>query len=172
MKIYTKKGDKGQTDVIGKRVSKSDLKMNIVGELDELSVRMAELNLYIDETLKEKLFEIDKVLFKIATIAIDINNYFNFTVTEEEIENLEKQIDIWENEVPKLKNFITYDGDISSIKASLIKTQVRKVERLMTDDDLPVNVLKYFNRLSDYFFVLARYLNHIKGISERKREVK
>ncbi len=170
MKIYTKKGDKGETDLIGKRVSKSDLKMNIVGELDELVVRMAELNLYLDETLKEKLFEIDKVLFKIATIVIDYKNAFKFEVTNEEIENLETQIDLWEEKLPALKNFITYDGDISSIKANAIKTQVRKIERLMTDDDLPNNVLKYFNRLSDYFFVFARYLNHLKGITERKRE--
>lgn len=170
MKIYTKKGDQGQTDLIGKRVSKSDLKMNIVGELDELAVRMAELNLYLDNEYKEKLFVIDKVLFRIATIVIDIKGAFKFEVTEEDISYLERQIDLWDQEIPPLRNFITYDGDISSIKASAVKTQVRKVERLMTDDDLPTNVLKYFNRLSDYFFVFARYLNHVKVVSERKRE--
>ncbi len=171
MKIYTKKGDQGQTDLIGKRVSKSDLKMNIVGELDELAVRMAELNLYLSADLKENIFDIDKVLFKIATIVIDYKDAFKFEVTEEEITNLEVQIDLWDQKIAPLKNFITYDGDISAIKASAIKTQVRKVERLMTDDDLPQNVLKYLNRLSDYFFVLGRYLNKLKEVEERKREI-
>ena len=73
MKIYTKKGDQGETDLIGKRVLKNDLLIQIVGELDELAVRMAELNQSnIPEALISDLKQIDSVLFKIATIVIEI----------------------------------------------------------------------------------------------------
>ena len=160
MKIYTKKGDQGETDLIGKRVLKNDLLIQIVGELDELAVRMAELNQSnIPEALISDLKQIDSVLFKIATIVIDINNSLKLDVLDSDVLFLESKINQMEEELPKLKHFITYDGIPSSIKAHLIKTQVRKVERLLVSTEINLHVIKYMNRLSDYFFVLGRYLN-------------
>jgi cob(I)alamin adenosyltransferase len=160
MKIYTKKGDQGETDLIGKRVLKNDLLIQIVGELDELAVRMAELNQSnIPEALISDLKQIDSVLFKIATIVIDINNSLKLDVLDSDVLFLESKINQMEEELPKLKHFITYDGIPSSIKAQLIKTQVRKVERLLVSTEINPLVIKYINRLSDYFFVLGRYLN-------------
>lgn len=160
MKIYTKKGDQGETDLIGKRVLKNDLLIQIVGELDELAVRMAELNQSnIPEALISDLKQIDSVLFKIATIVIDINNSLKLDVLDSDVLFLESKINQMEEELPKLKHFITYDGILSSIKAQLIKTQVRKIERLLVSTEINLHVIKYINRLSDYFFVLGRYLN-------------
>ena len=160
MKIYTKKGDQGETDLIGKRVLKNDLLIQIVGELDELAVRMAELNQSnIPEALISDLKQIDSVLFKIATIVIDSNNSLKLDVLDSDVLFLESKINQMEEELPKLKHFITYDGIPSSIKAHLIKTQVRKVERLLVSTEINPLVIKYMNRLSDYFFVLGRYLN-------------
>lgn len=160
MKIYTKKGDQGETDLIGKRVLKNDLLIQIVGELDELAVRMAELNQSnIPEALISDLKQIDSVLFKIATIVIDINNSLKLDVLDSDVLFLESKINQMEEELPKLKHFITYDGIPSSIKAQLIKTQVRKIERLLVSTEINPLVIKYINRLSDYFFVLGRYLN-------------
>lgn len=160
MKIYTKKGDQGETDLIGKRVLKNDLLIQIVGELDELAVRMAELNQSnIPEALISDLKQIDSVLFKIATIVIDINNSLKLDILDSDVLFLESKINQMEEELPKLKHFITYDGIPSSIKAQLIKTQVRKVERLLVSTEINLHVIKYINRLSDYFFVLGRYLN-------------
>lgn len=160
MKIYTKKGDQGETDLIGKRVLKNDLLIQIVGELDELAVRMAELNQSnIPEALISDLKQIDSVLFKIATIVIDINNSLKLDVLDSDVLFLESKINQMEEELPKLKHFITYDGIPSSIKAQLIKTQVRKIERLLVSTEINLHVIKYINRLSDYFFVLGRYLN-------------
>lgn len=160
MKIYTKKGDQGETDLIGKRVLKNDVLIQIVGELDELAVRMAELNQSnIPEALISDLKQIDSVLFKIATIVIDINNSLKLDVLDSDVLFLESKINQMEEELPKLKHFITYDGIPSSIKAQLIKTQVRKVERLLVSTEINPLVIKYINRLSDYFFVLGRYLN-------------
>ncbi len=160
MKIYTKKGDQGETDLIGKRVLKNDVLIQIVGELDELAVRMAELNQSnIPEALISDLKQIDSVLFKIATIVIDINNSLKLDVLDSDVLFLESKINQMEEELPKLKHFITYDGIPSSIKAQLIKTQVRKIERLLVSTEINLHVIKYINRLSDYFFVLGRYLN-------------
>jgi cob(I)alamin adenosyltransferase len=167
MKIYTKKGDQGETDLIGKRVLKNDLLIQIVGELDELAVRMAELNQSnIPETLISDLQQIDSVLFKIATIVIDINNSLKLDVLDSDVLFLESKINQMEEELPKLKHFITYDGIPSSIKAHLIKTQVRKVERLLVSAEINLHVIKYMNRLSDYFFVLGRYFNFKAGFKE------
>ena len=167
MKIYTKKGDQGETDLIGKRVLKNDLLIQIVGELDELAVRIAELNQSnIPEALISDLKQIDSVLFKIATIVIDINNSLKLDVLDSDVLFLESKINQMEEELPKLKHFITYDGIPSSIKAQLIKTQVRKIERLLVSTEINLHVIKYINRLSDYFFVLGRYLNFKAGFKE------
>ena len=167
MKIYTKKGDQGETDLIGKRVLKNDVLIQIVGELDELAVRMAELNQSnIPEALISDLKQIDSVLFKIATIVIDINNSLKLDVLDSDVLFLESKINQMEEELPKLKHFITYDGIPSSIKAQLIKTQVRKIERLLVSTEINLHVIKYINRLSDYFFVLGRYLNFKADIKE------
>jgi len=167
MKIYTKKGDQGETDLIGKRVLKNDVLIQIVGELDELAVRMAALNQsHISETLISDLQQIDSVLFKIATIVIDTNNNLKLDVLDSDVLFLENKINQMEEELPKLKHFITYDGIPSSINAQLIKTQVRKVERLLVSTEINPFVIKYINRLSDYFFVLGRYLNFKAGFKE------
>ena len=167
MKIYTKKGDQGETDLIGKRVLKNDVLIQIVGELDEVAVRMAELNQSnIPEALISDLKQIDSVLFKIATIVIDSNNSLKLDVLDSDVLFLESKINQMEEELPKLKHFITYDGIPSSIKAHLIKTQVRKVERLLVSTEINPLVIKYMNRLSDYFFVLGRYLNFKAGFKE------
>lgn len=170
MKIYTKRGDKGQTDVIGKRVKKSDVKMHIVGELDELAVRMADfLSLCTHEAIIKDTKYIDAILFSIASIVIDINNKLGLSVTEDSIRFLEDRIDQMDAVLPPLKNFITYEGVEGAIKASALKTQVRKVERFMVEDDLDEHVLKFINRLSDYYFTLSRYINHLANYTEEKR---
>lgn len=170
MKISTKKGDLGQTDLIGKRVSKSDILIQIVGELDELAVRMADLNQSgISESLTLDLKQIDSVLFKMASIVIDIDNKLYLEVKEADIHFLENRINHMEQLLPELKNFITYDGVIPSIKANLVKTQVRKVERLLVSTTVNPQLVKYINRLSDYFFILGRYLNFEANFKETIR---
>lgn len=170
MKIYTKKGDEGDTDLIKKRVKKNDIKIHIVGELDELQAKLALAIYYLeDENIKKDLSLIDSILFKIATITIDIENVFNFSLSEKEIYFLETKINEMETKIDKLTNFITYEGSLPSIKITLAKTQVRKVERLMVEDNTDKFVLKFINRLSDYLFVLARYINKEKGYKEKLR---
>lgn len=172
MKIYTKRGDKGQTDVIGKRVKKSDVKMHIVGELDELAVRMADfLSVCENQTIIEDQKRIDSILFKIASIVIDINDKLGLIIEGTDTLFLEERINEMTEKLPPLKHFITYDGVIAAIKASALKTQVRKVERYMVEDTLDEGVLKFINRLSDYYFILSRYINYLNQFEETKRSL-
>ncbi len=172
MSIFTKRGDQGLTDLIGKRVKKSDLKIHIVGELDELSVRMADFLVACkSEKMKEEIRIIDGVLYKIAAIVTDVNDKFNLVVKEEDILFLEEKINQMEKETPVLKEFITYEGDITAIKAFSLKTQTRALERLLVEDKLPEEVYRYINRLSDYYFVLGRYINFKANFKEIKRNL-
>lgn len=161
MKIYTKKGDQGDTSLLREKTKKDDLRIHIVGEIDLASVMIAEAIYYLkDDHVIAELRKIDDFLFKIATKVIDSTNLFDFQVKEEDIAYLEKQIDAMDKDLSKLSKFITYEGTIEAIKVSLLKTQIRKIERLLVEQKTEDMITGYINRLSDYLFVLARYLNH------------
>jgi cob(I)alamin adenosyltransferase len=170
MKIYTKRGDLGETDLISKRVIKSNLAIHLVGEIDEASARLALCKHYIDDDhLLKKLSEVDHYLFLISSIIVDVEDKLKIRIPETAITQLEVDIDEMDKVLPVLKRFITYDGGIDAIQVSLLRTQVRKVERLLVDYPTHEQVLKYMNRLSDYLYTLMRYMNFIQNIEETKR---
>lgn len=170
MKIYTKRGDLGETDLISRRVFKSNIAIHLVGEMDEASARLALCKHYIhDKPIVDKLTEIDHYLFLISSIIVDEEDKLKIRIPEVAITNLELDIDEMDKVLPKLTRFITYDGGIDAIHLSLLRTQVRKVERYLVDHKTDENVLKYMNRLSDYLYTLMRYMNFIQNIVETKR---
>jgi cob(I)alamin adenosyltransferase len=170
MKIYTKRGDLGETDLISRRVIKSNLAIHLVGEIDEASARLALCKHYIDdENILKKLSEVDHYLFLISSIIVDEEDKLKIRVPESAITQLEQDIDEMDKVLPPLKRFITYDGGIDAIQVSLLRTLVRKVERLLVDYPTHELVLKYMNRLSDYLYTLMRYMNFIQNIVETKR---
>jgi cob(I)alamin adenosyltransferase len=170
MKIYTKLGDLGETDLISRRVIKSNLAIHLVGEMDEASARLALCKHYIeDPNILNKLSEVDHYLFLISSIIVDEEDKLKIRIPESAITQLEQDIDEMDKVLPVLKRFITYDGGIDAIQVSLLRTQVRKVERLLVDYPTHELVLKYMNRLSDYLYTLMRYMNFIQNIEETKR---
>lgn len=170
MKIYTKRGDSGETDLISKRVMKSDIAIHLVGEIDEAQARLALAKYHIvDEKVRAALAEVDQNLFKISSMIVDQKKLLGISIDESSILALETKIDSMDLELPVLKKFITYDGTIGSIQLSLLRSQVRKIERLMVETKLEDNVLKYMNRLSDYLFTLMRWINFKENITETLR---
>lgn len=170
MKIYTKRGDLGETDLISKRVIKSNIAIHLVGEMDEASARVALCKHYIDDqAILNKLSEIDHHLFLISSVIVDDEDKLKIRIPEEAVLQLEKDIDEMDKVLPTLKRFITYDGTIEAIQISLLRTQVRKIERYLVDYKIDEMVLKYMNRLSDYLYTLMRYMNFIQNIEETKR---
>ncbi len=159
MKIYTKKGDQGKTDLIGKRVLKYDDVIEFNGILDETSafLSFAKIGLLNNDLFKE----IDRILLNLGNISFEMAGG-KMTLSEEEVIHLEKQIDHYESLMPKLTKFIKFDKNKNASVLNISRTVIRRAERKLVyiDSIEAVNphILKYLNRLSDLLFVIARYI--------------
>jgi len=181
-KIYTKTGDKGQTALVsGKRISKADARIALYGEVDELNSRLglllAELaKIQFQEAEVAFLFEIQSALFDLGSnLACEPHERQNWKlpqVSETLVQKMEHSIDSMDAALVPLKNFVLPGGHSAAAVAHLCRTGCRSVERLLVgfaqedQEELPVNGLPFINRLSDYFFVLARYINKGQGVVE------
>lgn len=165
MKVYTKKGDKGKTQLLGgSMVDKNHIKLECYGTIDELNAFIG--NIYDQEISafhKEILLNIQNQLFNLGSIIsfdgkkdkIKLPN-----VTTENIEMMENAIDKMEEELPMLKNFILPSGHPAASKCHIARTVCRRAERnlvaLGQEQEIDGLHIQYLNRLSDYLFVLAR----------------
>jgi cob(I)alamin adenosyltransferase len=167
MKVYTKTGDKGTTALIsGKRVPKYHIRIEAYGTIDEL---MAYTGLLFDqmerEDHKKLLLEIQDRLMTCATILAADCNDCDFKLPEindSDIELLEKEIDKMQEDLPRLTNFILPGGHTTVSFCHIARTVCRRAERLTIqvneEEGNADSVVKYLNRLSDFFFVLSRKL--------------
>ena len=167
MKIYTKKGDKGQTGLIGgSRVSKNDLRINAYGTVDELNAHVGMLRDLIDDNeLKLNLLEIQDRLFTAGSLLAVGEKGTKMKLPElheENIEYLESWIDKMDKSLPPMKTFILPGGHVTVSTCHIARTVCRRAERLIVELSSQVEVagviVAYFNRLSDYFFTLSRKL--------------
>jgi len=175
-KIYTKSGDKGQTSLLGgKRVPKYHLRIEAYGTIDELNSFVGLLrDQEIAPHYKDILFETQDRLFTAESlIAADQGSegYNLPTLSESDITLLEQEIDKMNEVLPALTNFILPGGHQAVSLAHVCRTITRRAERLIVRlaEDQPVDevIVRYFNRLSDYFFVLARKIAFDHGISDQ-----
>lgn len=175
MKIYTKKGDSGITSLLGgKKVSKSSLRVIAYGKIDtvmsSLGMVLAQDN--ISQVTSVELKRIMHQLFLASAIVATFNDEVSQNILEkraqknikeEEIEHLEQVIDSLEAKLPPLKNFIMPTGSIIASKIHFSRCLVREAECLLVAlselESLSLLIIKYFNRLSDFLFVLARLEN-------------
>lgn len=182
VKIYTKTGDQGETGLVsGKRVSKSDTRVDIYGEIDELNSRIGFSHSLLGP--KEEYNEISTLLHKIQSSLFDLGSnlaceaelrakYKLPSIQNAIITELESSIDTMEQGLAPLRTFILPGGSLEASSVHLCRTSARRCERMLVSfnknskEDLPENSLIFLNRLSDYFFVLARYLNKMKNTSE------
>ena len=175
-KVYTKTGDKGITSLIGgTRVKKSDIRINSYGTVDELNSFIGLLVTYIEEQETiDLLTEMQNVLFNIGCNLAMGDNFKKelkeSVVTNKLIENVEKAIDRMQAAIPELKSFVIPGGSRSASIAHVCRTVCRRAERLIIaldeTSEVDKNLLAYINRLSDYFFILSRYLNNIEKVAE------
>lgn len=177
IKIYTKTGDKGQTSLLGgRRVSKGTLRIETYGTVDELNVCTGLLRDHVEEDdVKKILSEIQDRLFTIGSnLAADPAKSEKAPIpdlSESDIELLEKEIDRMESGLPALRHFILPGGAPVISFAHLARVVCRRAERncirLNNDEEnVPDLIIKYLNRLSDYFFMVARYVGYNAGIPE------
>jgi cob(I)alamin adenosyltransferase len=176
-RIYTKTGDEGKTSLIGgTRVSKSNIRIEAYGTVDELnSVIGMVIDQFSHTESQEMLKEIQDRLFTVGSLlATDPDKNVKMELPdlhESDIELLEKNINSMDDILPPLKSFILPGGHIASSTCHVARCVCRRAERIcvhMHDDEQVVDaiVIKYLNRLSDYLFTLARFVCHTNNIPD------
>ncbi len=174
MKIYTKKGDKGETSLLGgTRVSKASAQIEAYGTVDELNsciglIRDKAGNERIDTVLvqvQHQLFSIGSILASNGDSKLLLPE-----LKENDIKFLESEMDRMDGELPELRNFILPGGNPAASFCHLSRCVCRRAERrvvslgdIMEMDEI---IIQYLNRLSDYLFVLARFLTKEQGGEE------
>ena len=177
IKIYTKTGDLGTTSLIGgTKVPKSHIRIDTYGTVDELNSWIGVVSDYTpDEQIKAVLKEIQDRLFTVgSSLACDPDKEPLMKIPdlkESDIEFLEQQIDQMNTQLPAMKFFVLPGGHLAISQSHVARCVCRRAERCcvnMQEQDIFVEplVIKYLNRLSDYLFVLSRYLGHQMGVAE------
>lgn len=197
MKIYTKTGDGGKTRLVdGQECSKSNVRVETYGSVDELNSNIGLVVARLTADCLERLSTGDSAenlesLNQLQTDLVRIQNQlFNIgshlacekeemrkhlpALDEKWISDLEKSIDQMTSQLAPLKNFILPGGTQSASFAHLSRTVCRRSERMVVrliedgfDQDENLRALKYLNRLSDYLFVVARFINHTLGVPDQ-----
>jgi cob(I)alamin adenosyltransferase len=183
VKIYTRTGDKGETSLYtGQRIPKNDPSIEAIGTVDEcncaIGIAISMMDSQTDlskvrdqlETVQHALFDVGAALAtprtRAATIKLDKTRF-----DHEETTVLERWIDEMEKELPELHSFILPGGHQSGSMLHLARSICRRAERLVVPlhklGDVPDSVLIYLNRLSDYLFVVSRYVNHLTHSPEK-----
>jgi cob(I)alamin adenosyltransferase len=172
MKIYTKKGDEGQTGLFGgERVPKDHLRIRTYGTLDELNAVLGVVlaSPSVGSELRQRLLRVQNELFQLgAELATPRGKDAGIAlVRDADTEQLEQEIDAMEKTLAPLKTFILPGGSPASAHLHVARTVSRRAERelvaLHRVESLRGEVLRYVNRLSDYLFVSARFANHEAG---------
>jgi len=182
MKIYTKKGDAGMTALAdGRKVAKNEPAVSLYGTVDELNsvigaaVSHLDLSKNRSDALREDLKAEQCLLFELGSELAGFKyDAVSSIILESDIENLEKRIDAYSENLPELRVFILPGGHPSASMLHVARTVCRRLEREMTEIYLSEKkeeslnfvhppALKYINRLSDYLFTSARYANFLHG---------
>jgi len=163
MSISTTKGDKGQTGLFsGERVWKDDQRVDAYGTLDELDAHIGEAKHIIhDVNIRHLLIDVQKTLYRIMGQLASKNAPFPIPVTSEETEKLTALVHDFEQRVD-LKGFVIPGSSAQSAKLDVCRTIARRAERrivtLARTEEVAPEILQYINRLSDFFFIVARWI--------------
>jgi cob(I)alamin adenosyltransferase len=179
-KIYTRTGDDGETGLVsGNRVSKSSFRIRLYGDVDELNSHIGLLASHLTDAaykdITQLILRIQSALFDLGSnLACEKENRAKYKLPVLDasiISEMESEMDTMDASLPKLKNFILPGGHVASSVAHICRTVTRRVERELVQFNTehggsPENSGKFLNRLSDYFFVLARYVNYQESETE------
>lgn len=178
MRLYTRTGDEGKTSVIGGRLDKDHVRVEAYGTIDEVNSFVGLAMTELDQTLFPDIcLELEKIqheLFDCGSDLATISPERPFKTKEEIISFLEERIDAYIQEAPELERFILPGGSKASAMIHVCRTVTRRAERLVVQlqrlNEINPIVLKYLNRLSDYFFAISRVINHRNGVRDIEYE--
>ncbi|MFY0689389.1 MAG: cob(I)yrinic acid a,c-diamide adenosyltransferase [Cyclobacteriaceae bacterium] len=175
-KLYTKTGDRGTTSLLGgEKVSKSHIRIESYGNVDELNAFIGLLKdqASVETRIKEQLYWTQEHLFNIGSLLAAKPDFKGFElpkISETETKQLEQWIDRYDETLPAMKYFILPGGHQAVSYCHVCRTVCRRTERsvilLAENEPIDENILKFLNRLSDYFFILARKLGHDLNVPE------
>ena len=172
-KIYTKSGDTGATSLVGgSRISKSEAILDVYGTCDELNAHIGALiateNIPFLTEIQEKLFIMGGIL---ATPQEKYEQFWKEVSWDDFLFKIEKEIDTIDETLPPLQSFLLPQGSSAIAQAHICRTVCRKLERKIshfcTQNSSLLMLLKVVNRVSDYFFILARFLHKKFDIEEK-----
>jgi cob(I)alamin adenosyltransferase len=176
VKIYTRTGDNGETSLFdGRRVSKSDLRVDAYGEIDELNAALGmALADGVDPDIAAMLEAVARDLFAVGGRLADPQHRVaervrKIAVGLAEVGRLEQWIDQLEAGLPPLRRFILPGGSPAGAALHMARTICRRAERRVAalgPDEVESELRAYVNRLSDFLFVAARAVNHRAGVPE------
>lgn len=174
--VYTRTGDGISTSIIGgERIPKYSLRLEAYGTIDELSSFIGNLvadDAVIDDN-RYNLLKVQNMLFNIGgylAIPPRIRKKDVEGLSQTDIDEMESWIDVIDESLPQLNNFILPGGCKAAAKANMARTVCRRAERrvlqLAAEEEIHPLVLAYINRLSDYLFVMGRHLNKTADFEE------
>ncbi|MCB9080740.1 MAG: cob(I)yrinic acid a,c-diamide adenosyltransferase [Lewinellaceae bacterium] len=165
-KIYTKTGDQGETSLFGgRRLAKDHIRIESYGTVDELNAHLGFLrdNLTFD-AVRAEIRQIQDLLFSVgANLASDPEkSTLAAAILASDIEYLEHAMDRMDEQLPELRNFIIPGGHPAVSACHIARCVCRRAERLVVSlaqaETVAPLTIQFLNRLSDYLFVLSRYL--------------
>ncbi|MCF6139337.1 cob(I)yrinic acid a,c-diamide adenosyltransferase [Pseudalkalibacillus berkeleyi] len=169
MKIYTKSGDKGTTSLVyGDRVQKNDPRVEAYGTCDEANSMIGLALSHLQDQDREWKVDFEKTLLRVQTVLFHVGaelatpkgKEVGWTLEEADINYLEETIDRWDEKLTPLKQFILPGGVQAASALHVARTVSRRAERQAVGiEEINPLVLSYLNRLSDFLFVAARYVN-------------
>ena len=182
-KVYTRTGDRGETGLVGgKRVAKDSLRVEAYGAIDELNSIVGLARVFNEEIreageahefLDGVLCQIQDELFDLGSELATPPEYFTvgmYRVGDDEVKRLEKLMDRCQKDLEPLKSFVLPGGGRIGAHLHQCRTVCRRAERdilrLSRREEVNPTLIKYVNRLSDLFFVLARWISKQMGEQE------
>ena len=172
MKLYTKRGDDGGTDLyLGQRTTKAAPRIAAIGDVDETN---ASIGLAVSaceaDSINVILADVQARLFDLGADLATPNPDKPRRITATHIEQLEEHIDTISDKLPPMKHFILPGGSEPAARLHLARTVCRRAERacvLLHETDPQVkDAVIYLNRLSDLLFALARFANQLQGVED------
>jgi cob(I)alamin adenosyltransferase len=178
MKVYTRTGDDGSTALFGgDRVAKTHPRIAAYGTVDEANASLGLARALLAGTPERADAILDRVQQEMFVLGGDLaspreTKYPVPRITAEHVDRLEREIDAMEEDLPPLKHFILPGGSPGGAALHIARTVARRAERhtveLGKQEEVNDHAARYLNRLSDFLFVLARWVNHRVGAPEAK----
>lgn len=180
-RIYTRRGDAGETSLVGgQRVPKDDPRIDAFGEVDELNAFVGLARVSCAESNAARLSELDAILKRVQHELFNLGSILATKpedvhprqprVTEADVTQLEREIDAANAELAPLRSFVLPGGTRLNAELHAARTICRRAERLLVGlarrEDVPAVAIQYLNRLSDALFVWSRWANHVMQVPE------